>query len=111
MKELTSAEITEMAITQLKYLGFEVWRANNIAVKGRKFIGKRGCADITGYHKQTGRRLECEVKKIGDDLSAEQKKFLIEISEAGGNAYVAFDNGNGSIRIDDIWSYYRLRIK
>lgn len=111
MKELTSGQITEMAIEELTRRGFECWRSNNIAVKGRKFIGKKGCADITGYHNITGLRLECEVKKIGDDLSNDQIIFLNGISDAGAHALIAFDNGNGGIIIGSIAEYYRFRIK
>jgi len=111
MKELTASEITEKAIKELEKRGFHVWRANNIAVRGRSFIGKRGCADITGYHKITGIRCECEVKKIGDILSEDQKTFLRSIKEANAHALVAYDNGNGGIYISSLEEYFVKRIK
>lgn len=111
MKQLTAGQITEMAMNELTARGFEVWRQNQAHIKGRKFRGKLGASDITGYHRYTGIRLECECKTIGDVLSDDQKAFLISISEANAHALVAFDNGNGGIHIGTIYDYYRLRIK
>lgn len=111
MKQLTAGEITEQAMCRLKENGFEVWRHNQIGKTNRKFKGAKGCADITGYHKVTGIRLECEVKKIGDKLSDEQKEFLEKIKAANAHALIAHDNGNGGILITSVWDYYRLRIK
>lgn len=100
-----------MALKELKLRGFDAWRANNLAVRGRAFIGRKGCGDITGYHKITGVRLEVEVKKIGDVLSDDQKKFLESIRMANAYALIAHDNGNGGIYISTVAEYLVKRIK
>lgn len=48
-KQLTKGFIRESAIKELTWRGNTVWIQNNLAVKGRKFIGKRGQADVIGY--------------------------------------------------------------
>lgn len=93
IKELSASEITQQTLKILSLQGYEVWRSNNLAVKGRKFIGRKGVGDITGYCKKTGRRLECEVKKIGDTMKEEQHEFLMGILKAGGIALVARQQG------------------
>jgi hypothetical protein len=94
IKEFTASEITSTAMQILCVNGFEVWRNNNLAVKGRKFIGKRGAADITGYEKRTGKRLECEVKTIKDVLSKEQHDFLSDVAMNGGYSILATQKGD-----------------
>lgn len=54
LQELTKGAIRESALKELSYKGYEVWRQNNIAVKGRKFIGRKGVSDIMGFNKRTG---------------------------------------------------------
>lgn len=88
-KQYTASEITQTAIKILSLNGFEVWRNNNLAVKGRKFIGRKGVADITGYEKHTGKRLECEVKAGNDILSKDQHEFLSDVALHGGYALIA----------------------
>lgn len=88
-KQYTASEITQRALQILSLNGFEVWRNNNLAVRGRKFIGKRGAADITGYEKKTGKRVECEVKAGKDVLSKDQQEFLSDVALNGGYAIVA----------------------
>lgn len=83
IKRLTKSQITEAALIQLKAKGFTVWRENNIAVRRRKFIGKRGKPDIIGYCGFTGLAVYCEVKTINDVFSDDQKKFLTDASKAG----------------------------
>jgi hypothetical protein len=72
--------------------GYTVWVQNNLAVRGRKFIGKRGQADIMGFRNKDGVILACEVKTVNDKLSDDQIKFLNDIKTAGGIAYLAVDN-------------------
>jgi hypothetical protein len=93
-REYTASEITEHALKVLRLLGFEVWRSNNLAVKGRKFIGKKGVADISGYERFTGKRVECEVKKIGDTIKTDQENFLDEAKANGVHVYLATQKGN-----------------
>jgi hypothetical protein len=80
---LTKGEITDAAIKELSFKGFNVWRQNNLAVKGRKFTGMKGLSDIQGYQRSTGKALYCEVKTINDFFSSEQKEFLSNAVNAG----------------------------
>lgn len=80
---MTAGEITESALIELKWRGYECWRQNQIPVPGRRFTGKKGLTDIQGYHKLTGIALYCEVKKIGDTIRIEQYKFLQDAKKAG----------------------------
>lgn len=93
-KVLDKGTIRKQAIIELSLRGCKVWVQNNIAVKGRKFIGERGIGDVSGYVKQTGIRVECEIKAIGDTLSAEQIHFLTELKKAGGIALIATQEAN-----------------
>lgn len=93
-KELTKAQIRASAIKELTWSGYTVWVQNNLAVRGRKFIGKRGQADIMGFRNRDGVILACEVKTVNDKLSDDQIKFLNDIKTAGGIAYLAIDNNN-----------------
>ncbi len=110
MKELTEGEIIKQAIAELSFRGFEMWRSKQPSKKGRQFLGKKGAADITGYHRYTGIRCECEIKTIGDSLSDDQKNFLHDVQNAGGYALIAHDNGNGGIYISSIAEYMVRKI-
>lgn len=94
MREYTASEITDYAIKVLTLLGYKVWRSNNLAVKGRRFIGQKGVGDITGYKRFTGVRCECEVKTKRDKLSDDQIDFLNEAKENGCEVYLATQKGN-----------------
>jgi hypothetical protein len=107
VKQLTTNEITQKALTILAINGFRAWRSNNLAVKGRKFIGMKGVADITGYELHTGVRMECEVKRIGDTLSKDQHEFLSDVALHGGYAFVAMQEGGRMV----IKYYYELENK
>ena len=82
----TASELTKMMLEYLKDNGNDVWRNNNLAVRGRTFIGRKGVPDIIGYSKKYGTFVACEVKAIGDKISSEQLMFLNELSYAGGIA-------------------------
>lgn len=82
----TASDLTKMMLDYLRDRGNEVWRNNNLAVKGRSFIGKKGVPDIIGYSKKYGQFLGCEVKAIGDKASPEQMSFLINLAMCGGVA-------------------------
>lgn len=81
--QISTSDITKSAIKELSYRGYEVWRQNQIPVKGRKFIGKRGLSDIIGYRKSDGKSVYCEVKNTGDSLSDDQKEFLDKAKSSG----------------------------
>lgn len=93
MKELSAGEITELVFEKAPP-DIEIWRQNNIPIKGRKFIGKKGIGDITGYHIFSGKRIEIEVKKVGDYLSQEQFDFLNSIYLAGAYSYIITQHPN-----------------
>ena len=82
----SASELTKMMLEYLKDNGNEVWRNNNLAVRGRAFIGRKGVPDIIGYSKKYGHFVCCEIKAIADRLSADQMVFLEELSMAGGTA-------------------------
>lgn len=91
-KILTKGEITKSAITELKLRGANVWMQNNLAVKGRKFIGRKGVSDIIGFNR-VGLFVACEVKTINDHFSPDQILFLNEVKQSGGIALVATQQG------------------
>jgi hypothetical protein len=90
---LTKAIIRESALKELSWRGHDCWIQNNIAVRGRKFIGRRGVPDIIGITKDA-RWVVCEVKTLNDRLSDDQILFLNSIKKAGGEAYIAHQVGN-----------------
>jgi hypothetical protein len=93
IKELTKAYIRASAIKELTWRGYDVWIQNNIAVKGRKFIGRKGVPDIIGLTKDA-RWVVAEVKTLNDTLLPDQITFLNDIKKAGGEAYIACQEGN-----------------
>ena len=88
MAYMTASDLTKMMLDYLKERGNDVWRNNNLAVKGRLFIGRKGVPDIIGYGKKYGQFIGCEVKAIGDRVSPEQMSFLINLAMAGGIAMI-----------------------
>jgi hypothetical protein len=94
VREYTASEITDYALKVLKLLGYCAWRNNNLAVRGRKFIGKKGAGDLTGYKIFDGRRMEAEIKTINDKLSQDQIEFLNEAKANGVHVYLATQKGN-----------------
>jgi hypothetical protein len=85
---LTKDIIRESALKELAWRGHDCWRQNNIAVRGRKFIGRKGVSDIIGITKD-GRWVACEVKTLNDRLSEDQIDFLNDIKKTGGEALIA----------------------
>ena len=81
-KHYTASELTEYALHQLTMMGFTAWRQNNLAVRGRKFIGKKGMPDIIGYDSE-GCAVWCEVKTINDKISEHQIDFMTDAMHAG----------------------------
>jgi hypothetical protein len=90
---LTKDIIRESALKELRLRGYDVWRQNNIPVRGRKFIGRKGVSDIIGLTKDC-RWVACEVKTLNDKLSDDQTKFLNDIKNSGGMAYLAIQQGS-----------------
>ncbi len=94
IKELTQAQIRATAIKILTSNGNTVWVQNNLAVRGRKFIGKRGQADVMGFRNKDGVIVACEIKTLNDRLSDDQILFLNDVTKAGGLAYIACQEGS-----------------
>ena len=95
---LTKGQITKTALLILKPRNKEVWMQNNLAVRGRKFIGRKGVPDIIGFTSK-GLFMGCEVKTLGDSLSDDQKLFLINLHKAGGIALIATEDERGQVEI------------
>lgn len=93
IKELTKATIRASAIKELTWRGYTVWIHNNLAVRKRKFIGRLGVSDVIGITKD-GRWVACEIKTLGDRLSPDQIIFLNDVKKAGGEAYLAVQEGS-----------------
>lgn len=98
IKELTKGFIRESAIKELTWRGHDIWKNNNLAVKGRKFIGRLGVSDVIGITKD-GRWVACEIKTLNDRLSPDQIDFLNDVKKAGGLAYVACQGNNGQVEL------------
>lgn len=79
--------------------GNEVWRNNNLAVRGRAFIGRKGVPDIIGYSKKYGQFVCCEIKAIGDRLSSDQMVFLDDVGNAGGIGMLCQQVRDETIRV------------
>ena len=82
--KITANTLTQQALTVLKLNGWEVWRNNNLAVKGRAFIGRVGVPDIIGFNKKDARMIGVEIKVGADKMSNEQNEFLDQLNKAGG---------------------------
>lgn len=91
-RELTAQEITKEVLLKLRIKGYTVWRQNNLTWGRRKNIVKHAVSDIIGYSDK-GLFVACEVKKIGDVFSDEQKEFLNGIGKRGGLAFWATQKG------------------
>lgn len=89
IKVMTKDQIRKSALIELRLRGVNCWRQNNIAVRGRTFIGRKGVADIMGFNSHTGLIVACEIKTINDTIKPDQKVFLTEVKQAGGIAMIA----------------------
>lgn len=98
IQSLDKDTIRRQALKELTLKGHTVWRNNNIAVKGRTFIGRRGVPDLIGYDK-SGKWVVAEVKTLNDKLRPEQIEFLTEIKERGGTSLLAVQNKNGHVEL------------
>ena len=104
---LTAAQLTKWAIVVLTTKGFTVWRQNNLAVPGRKFIGLKGVPDVIGYD-QEGRAVYCEVKAAGDRLSEAQIDFMANASKAGCRTFISHDKA-GAMTLQT-WADYTMTV-
>jgi hypothetical protein len=98
-KELTKGEIRASALKELRYRRCTVWPQNNLAVRGRKFIGRKGVADVIGFNTQ-GVFVACEIKTVGDVLSQDQIEFLNDVKSNGGVAIIAKQSTTGAVLLE-----------
>lgn len=98
-KILTKGQIRENAIKELALRKCIVWPQNNLSVRGRKFVGRKGVSDVIGIT-ATGLFLACEVKTINDHLSDDQIEFLNDITRSGGTAYIAKQSNSGQVVLE-----------
>lgn len=96
--ELTKSQITTDALAELTFRGCKVWRNNNVAIRGRKFIGELGVPDIVGFHRESGVAVYCEVKTINDRFSTDQIIFMNRAKLANCFCFVASDE-NGKMTL------------
>jgi hypothetical protein len=108
VKDLTKAEIRASAIDELTWRQCTVWVQNNLAVRGRKFIGKRGQSDLIGFRNKDCVMVACEVKTINDRLSPDQIKFLNDVKAAGGLAYIACQAPTGQVELKE-WEIQTIK--
>jgi hypothetical protein len=101
-------KLTQWAIDVLSADGSQVWRNNNLAVRGRKFIGRKGVPDIVGYN-WVGVAIYCEVKSGKDKLSEEQIAFMTHATTMGCSVWVATDE-DGDYKIVSFSDYYIARM-
>ena len=101
-------KLTQWAINVLSADGSQVWRNNNLAVKGRKFIGRKGVPDIVGYD-ITGIAIYCEVKSGKDKLSEEQITFMTHATSMGCQTLIATDK-DGDYKIVIFNEYYTAQM-
>jgi hypothetical protein len=98
--ELTKSQITTDALAELTFRGCKVWRNNNVAIRGRKFIGERGVPDIVGFHRTTGVAVYCEVKTINDRFSMDQIIFMNRAKLANCFCVIASDE-KGKMKLSE----------
>lgn len=100
-KTKSAGEITAFALNYLKLSRVTAWRQNNLAVRGRKFIGLLGVFDMPGICEITGKWVAVETKTINDRPSADQLAFQAMIRKAGGVAeFIGPDSEEFKTRFD-----------
>lgn len=97
---LTKGHITKIALETLAYRNCYVWRQNNIAVKGRTFIGLKGVPDIIGFHNISGIAVYCEVKTLTDKFSEYQIDFMRKAKKAGCFCMLATEQDGKVVLLD-----------
>ena len=85
---LAENQIQKEILQSLLRKGFFVWRQNQVHVKGRTFIGKKGLGDIIGVL-PCGRFFSIEVKTDTGKVSVDQHKFIMDTRTNNGIAIVA----------------------
>lgn len=111
MAYMTASDLTKMMIDYLKGRGNDVWRNNNLAVKGRSFIGRKGIGDIIGYSKKYGQFISAEIKTIADRVSPDQLTFMHELGSSNGIAMLIQQVRDESIIMTIFKDYEEKRYK
>ena len=79
---MTEIELQRLVLNYLRVKKIFHWRNNNIASRGRKFIGLRGVADIIAV--KDGVFYAIEIKSPDYGQSVEQKMFQFSVVSNGG---------------------------
>lgn len=106
-ESIPANQLTKWALVVLTTKGCKVWRQNNLAAPGRKFIGMRGLPDVVGYDAE-GHAVYCEVKAVGDKLSDAQIAFMSDASKAGCKTFIAYEH-NGAMMLKQ-WADYVMTV-
>lgn len=93
---MTEKELQNLILEYLNHTGHFAWRNNTGAIvseyKGKKRFwraGVPGSSDILGITKD-GKMIAIECKAEGNKPTAAQKQFLMQITDRGGYACVAW---------------------
>jgi hypothetical protein len=95
-----------------------VWRQNTGGAhlpgsgpRGKQFVrfGIPGQADLTGLVASTGRRLEIECKRPGEEQTDLQRHFESEIKRAGGVYLLVHSVGECRAKLDEVIAQENLR--
>ncbi len=80
-------DIQKEILEYLKLSGVDAWRNNNIPVKGRQFIGRKGVHDILGFYRPKsfpiGLFLSIEVKAPKKQMTKPQLDFRDMVTSYG----------------------------
>lgn len=94
--KILERDIQKVILDWLACIGVFAWRQNRGAMGGeykgkRRFVrfGPPGQSDILGLIPPHGRFLAIEVKRVGEDPTDDQQRFLDRVTAAGGLAFAA----------------------
>lgn len=94
--------VVKAALDLCEMFQIEAWRNQSTPVKGRRFNGRKGVADVVGLA-LTGVVVAIECKTLIGKPSAEQREFLEMVRARGGIAFV----GRNPEWIAETLKYYR----
>lgn len=94
--------VVKAAIELLTLYGVEAWRTQSTPVKGRRYNGRKGVADVLGISKN-GKMVAIECKAPKGIVSPAQREFLDMVKARGGIAFAA----RSAEWIEDTLRYYR----
>lgn len=84
---LSANKLTSYVIKLLEPHVTTVWRQNNYATRGRKFIGMEGLSDVIMVLKN-GLWGAVEIKSGKDTITDAQVQFLMKVHTSGGIAHI-----------------------